>query len=121
MRVIPRNCGFVSPLGVNFFVIISPTLAPKRKAQWKTQTNSGAALIAAFEHLKAQDALIFALSSDLAALRGALLENRPERIVRFEEILASELTTSAKSIADSQRVFDETILQLRESDARWVN
>jgi hypothetical protein len=84
-------------------------------------TKLRSALVSAFEHLKSQDGLIFALRTELTALRELLMESRPDRIIRFQQLLAAQLESETKTVSDSQQLFDAIIEQLKASDTGWVN
>jgi hypothetical protein len=78
------------------------------------------AMVSAFEHLKAQDALLSAVIADVAALREALCEKSPEILVRHEELLAQKMAEPTPRIASSALLFDEIIHLLRGSTG-WTN
>ena len=61
-----------------------------------------------------------ALVCDVAVLRTALLENAPVTLVRYEQLLAEEITNATPTMASAAQVYDDLILALK-GDVRWVN
>jgi hypothetical protein len=84
------------------------------------EKNFKQSLISAFEQLKSQHATMTALVCDVAALRTALLENAPVTLVRYEQLLAEEITNATPTMASAAQVYDDLILALK-GDVRWVN
>ena len=78
------------------------------------------ALIAAFEHLKEQNALLLMMQCELAALRESVFEDNAQALVRFEELLALKGADALPEIANSSQVFD-SIVQLLKGGAAWLN
>jgi len=72
------------------------------------------ALIAAFDQLKQQGALLAAVMAEVAAIREAVFENDLERLVRYQELLAVEVTKTIPQIAAATQALDAIIRLLSD-------